>query len=270
MRAVRAGEPECREDRELEQPCTRAKGNQVTGHPPSDAPRAAEIAAGLTEVRERIDRACAQAGRPAGSVRLVVVTKTFPSTDIRHLHDLGCVEIAENKDQEARQKSADLEGLTPPMRWHMIGQVQRNKARAVATWADVVESVDRLALAQALSAGAVAAGRSIDVLMQVSLDPEPADSRGGVRPADIPALASSVARLPGLILRGVMGIAPYPGDPDRAFRTLETVAARLVAEVPGADVISAGMSGDLEHAIRHGATQVRVGGAVLGKRANVR
>ena len=102
------------------------------------------------------------------------------------------------------------------------------------------------------------------------MDPEPADSRGGVRPADIPALASSVARLPGLVLRGVMGIAPYPGDPDRAFRTLETVAGRLVAEVPGADVISAGMSGDLEQAIRHGATQVRVGGAVLGKRPNVR
>jgi pyridoxal phosphate enzyme (YggS family) len=242
----------------------------VTGHTLYDSPRSAEIAAGLADVRERIDRACAQAGRPAGCVTLVVVTKTFPSTDVRLLHDLGCVEIAENKDQEARQKVADLGRLTPRMRWHMIGQVQRNKARAVATWADVVESVDRLALAQALSAGAVAAGRSIDVLLQVSLDPEPADSRGGVRPADVPALSASVAQLPGLVLRGVMGIAPYPGDPDRAFMTLESVAERLVAEVPGADVISAGMSADLEEAIRHGATQVRVGGAVLGKRTNVR
>ena len=242
----------------------------MTGHPLSDSARSAEISVALTEVRERIDRACEQAGRPADSVLLVVVTKTFPSTDISLLHDLGCLAIAENKEQEARQKVADLQSLEPPMRWHMIGQVQRNKARAVATWADVVESVDRLALAQALSAGAVAAGRSIEVLLQVSLDPEPADTRGGVRPADVPALAASVVGLPGLVLRGVMGIAPYPGDPDSAFRTLETVAGKLVAEVPGADVISAGMSGDLEHAIRHGATQVRVGGAVLGKRANVR
>lgn len=241
----------------------------MTGHARTNSPRAAEIAAGLAEVHERIDQACAQAGRPAGSVTLVVVTKTFPSTDIRLLSDLGCVEIAENKDQEARQKFSELDGLTPPMRWHMIGQVQRNKARAVATWANVVESVDRLALAQALSAGAVEAGRSIDVLLQVSLDPEPADSRGGVRPAEVPALASSVAQLPGLVLRGVMGIAPFPGDPDRAFEMLQSVSGGVLAEVKGAGVISAGMSGDLEHAIRHGATQVRVGGAVLGKRASV-
>ena len=241
----------------------------MSGRPLTDSPRAAEIAAGLAEVKERIDSACSQAGRPAGSVLLVVVTKTFPASDVRLLHELGCVEIAENKDQEAREKRAELDGLVPPMRWHMIGQVQRNKARAVATWADIVESVDRLALAQALSAGSIAANRSIDVLLQVSLDPEPSAGRGGVPPADVPRLAAAVAELPGLCLRGVMGIAPYPGDPDRAFAVLESVAGSLRSEVPDARVVSAGMSGDLEHAIRHGATQVRIGGAVLGKRAIV-
>ena len=235
-----------------------------------DSVREEEIAAGLAAVHERIDRACAAAGRPAGSVRLVVVTKTFPSPDVRILHALGCSDIAENKDQEARQKVVELSDIAPTMRWHMIGQVQRNKARAVASWADVVESVDRLALAEALSAGAVAANRMIEVLLQVSLDPEPTDTRGGVWPIDVPALAASVATLPGLVLRGVMGIAPHPGDPDTAFEMLASVARRLSEQVSGADVISAGMSEDLEHAIRHGATQVRVGGAVLGKRALVR
>ena len=241
----------------------------MSGDSDAGSERAAEIAAGLGEVRARIERACAAAGRPAGGVRLVVVTKTFPASDLRILHDLGCTEIAENKDQEARGKAAELHGVAPSLRWHMIGQVQRNKARSVASWADVVESVDRLPLAEALSAGAVAANRAVDVLLQVSLDPGEPYGRGGVRPADVPALAARVEGLPGLSLRGVMGIAPYPGDPDAAFGLLESAARRMAEVVPAADLISAGMSGDLEAAIRHGATQVRIGGAILGKRAIV-
>ena len=241
----------------------------MSGDSSAGVDRAAEIAAGLSEVRTRIDRACAAADRPAGSVQLIVVTKTFPASDVRILHDLGCSEVAENKDQEARAKVAELADTAPALRWHMIGQVQRNKARSVAAWVDVVESVDRLPLAEALSAGAVAANRSIEILLQVSLDPGEAAGRGGVRPADVPDLAARVAALPGLALRGVMGVAPFPGDPDAAFGLLESVGRRLETVAPGADRISAGMSGDLEHAIRHGATHVRIGGAILGKRAAV-
>ena len=234
-----------------------------------DLDRAAEIAASLSEVRGRIDRAWLAADRPLGSVTLVVVTKTFPASDVSILQHLGCPDVAENKDQEARVKVAELSDAAHPLRWHMIGQVQRNKARSVATWADVVESVDRLPLAEALSAGAVEANRTMEILLQVSLDPEDSDGRGGVRPIEVPDLAGQVAALPGLTLQGVMGIAPYPGDPDIAFGLLESVARHVRTVVPGADRISAGMSGDLEAAIRHGATHVRIGGAILGKRAVV-
>lgn len=236
----------------------------------SNPERAAEIAASLSEVRARIDKACLAADRPPDSVTLVVVTKTFPASDVSILRRLGCGEVAENKDQEARGKVAELSDATPALCWHMIGQVQRNKARSVSTWADVVESVDRLSLAEALSAGAVAANRTIEILLQVSLDPDDAGGRGGVRPKEVPDLATRAAALPGLALRGIMGIAPFPGDPDVAFGLLESVARHLRTVVPEADRISAGMSGDLEAAIRHGATHVRIGGAILGKRAIVR
>ena len=235
----------------------------------SDLNRAIEIAASLSEVRARIDTACLAANRPPDSVTLVVVTKTFPASDVGILRHLGCADVAENKDQEARLKVAEFAHATPALCWHMIGQVQRNKARSVAAWADVVESVDRLSLAEALSAGAVAANRTIEILLQVSLDPDDADGRGGVRPGEVPDLAARATALPGLTLRGIMGIAPYPGDPDVAFTLLESVSGQLRAVAPDADRISAGMSGDLEAAIRHGATHVRIGGAILGKRAIV-
>ena len=151
----------------------------------------------------------------------------------------------------------------------MIGQVQRNKAASVATWADVVESVDRRELATALSAGAMEAGRSLDVLIQVSLDVPARTGRGGADPSDVADLAAHVSRQPGLRLRGVMGVAPFPGDPAEAFARLTAVADRLRADWPEADSVSAGMSDDLEVAIAHGATQVRIGGAVLGARSYV-
>jgi uncharacterized pyridoxal phosphate-containing UPF0001 family protein len=151
----------------------------------------------------------------------------------------------------------------------MIGQVQRNKANSVARWADVVESVDRVELATALGRAAAAADRTLDVLVQVGLDPVHRPERGGADPADALAIASSVTDEDHLRLRGVMGVAPFPGDPDEAFARLARVAAEIRSREPAADCISAGMSGDLEQAIAHGATQVRVGGAVLGTRPPV-
>ena len=225
--------------------------------------RRREIADGLAAVRQRIERARTAAAR-VDQVRLVVVTKTFPADDVAILAELGVADVAENRDQEARSKRGALPDLA--VRWHMIGQLQRNKAGSVARWADVVESVDRPELAEALSRAATASGRTLEVLIQVALDPVFVAGRGGVDPALAVDLAAAVADLPGLLLTGVMGVAPHPGDPDEAFDRLARVSAGIAARWPDADRISAGMSGDLEQAVAHGATQVRVGGAVLGQR----
>lgn len=235
----------------------------------SPDPRARQVAEGLEATLARIAGACAAAGRPEGSVALVVVTKTFPAIDVAILAGLGVRDVGENRDQEARAKRAELEGALAgvPLRWHMIGQLQRNKARSVARWADVVESVDRLPLAEALAGAAVEAGRELEALVQVSLDGS--TGRGGARPADALALCDAVAALPGLRLGGLMAVAPYPGgpgDPGAAFARLAALHAEVTARHPGATTLSAGMSGDLEEAIAHGATQVRVGGAILGSR----
>lgn len=233
---------------------------------PMDERRREELARGLAAVRARIDAARHAAGRD-DEVTLVVVTKTFPASDIALLRSLGVAHVAENRDHEARAKREDcgVDGLT----WHMIGQVQRNKAASVARWADVVEAVDRESLVRALGRAAADTGRQLDVLVQVDLDPVPRPERGGVAPDDALALAACVADEAALHLSGVMGVAPYPGDPDAAFARLAEVFRAVRARWPDADRFSAGMSGDLEQAIARGATQVRVGGAILGARPAV-
>ena len=157
---------------------------------------------------------------------------------------------------------------------HFIGQLQTNKAGHVASYADVVQSVDRPRLVSALDRGAHAAGRRLDVLLQVDLDPDPRPrrfrrARGGVRPEDAAGLADAVAVRDLLRLRGVMAVAPLGGDPDAAFARLREVADGIRERHPGADWISAGMSGDLEAAVRHGATHLRVGTAILGSRPSL-
>ena len=229
---------------------------------------------GLADVQARIERARVAAGR-TDEVALVVVTKTFPASDVEILAALGVTDVAENRDQEAKAKRVATEARAPGLRWHMIGQLQRNKAASVARWADVVESVDRLELVAALGRAAASHERTLEVLLQVSLDAVVVPGRGGADPLDVPELAAAVAAEPALSLRGVMGVAPYPGDdasaggPSAAFARLAAVSAMLRDTWPGADRISAGMSGDLEEAVAHGATQVRIGGAVLGQRTYV-
>jgi pyridoxal phosphate enzyme (YggS family) len=234
--------------------------------------RAEQIAQGLDGIRRRIDAATRAAGR-GDHVDLVVVTKTFPASDVQILADLGVTDVAENRDQEARAKRLEVERALGKgaaiLRWHMIGQIQRNKANSIARWADVVESVDRLDLVPALARAARTADRTITVLVQVSLDPGARLDRGGAADADAQEVAAAVAGEAGLNLAGVMGVAPYPGDPDEAFARLQVVAAQIRAMWPAAHRISAGMSGDLEQAVARGATQVRVGGAVLGVRPPV-
>jgi hypothetical protein len=221
-----------------------------------------EIARGLEQTRARIAAACADVGRDPASVTLTVVTKFFPASDVRLLAELGVTDVGENRHQEAVEKHRECDDLT--LRWHFIGRLQRNKAHAVAGYADVVESVDSVRLAEALSRGAQSAGRELDCLVQVGLDSAAPPGRGGAQAGEVPALCAAIDALPGLVLRGVMAVAPLGEDPAAAFSRLVEVASTVRSEHPSAGWVSAGMSGDLEQAIRAGATHVRVGSAVLG------
>jgi len=225
--------------------------------------RRAEIQRNLDEVNARVDAACAAAHRPRSSVHLLAVTKTFPASDVELLAELGCTDVGESRDQEARAKKEEVQA---DLRWHMIGQVQRKKAKQIAIWADLVESVDRPELADALQFGAQSTNKQLGVLIQVSLDPAGTQNRGGVDRDQVTALAEHILTLSHLTLAGLMAVAPLGSEPEAAFELLARAHQKLLNVAPGAQMVSAGMSGDLEAAIVHGATQVRIGGALLGNR----
>lgn len=232
--------------------------------------RRAELAAALAGVRARIAAACATAGRPADEVTLIAITKTYPATDVQLLVDLGVADVGENRDQEAAPKAAAVAAAGRRPRWHFVGQLQRNKCRSVAGYADVVQSVDSVRLAMALADAARRRERSIEVLVQVSVDG--AAGRGGAwadsadPDRELAAVAAAVAGLDQLRLRGLMAVAPLGWAPEAAFARLAEIADRFRADHSVATVLSAGMSDDLETAIAYGATHVRVGSALLGMR----
>ncbi len=228
----------------------------------TDSPRREELAARLADVRRRIAKACAAAGRDPGDITLIAVTKTRPASDVRLLSELGLSDVGENRDAEAAPKAAQCADLN--LTWHFIGQLQTNKAASVVRYAHVVHSVDRLRLIRALGQAARRAERVIDGLIEVSLDGDPA--RGGAPAGEVPALAEALEAEPGLILGGVMAIAPLGMAPADAFARLLDSAQAVRAVRPSATVISAGMSGDLEAAVEAGATHLRIGTALLGDR----
>ncbi len=251
---------------------THVHGGEPSGGPPE---RRAELRDNLATVQRRIVDACTAAGRPQEEVTLVVVTKFFPASDVRLLAEAGVAHVAESRHQEAVHKREECRDLD--LVWHFVGGLQSNKAAAVGAWADVVQSVDRAKLLPPLGRAAHersdTAGRALDVLVQVSLDAEPAagheggaGGRSGVPPAGAVALARRAAATEGVRLRGVMAVAPRDRDPVAAFAALAQVAEDVRSAVPGATWVSAGMSGDLEAAVAAGATHVRVGTAVLGNR----
>ncbi|MCQ4119055.1 YggS family pyridoxal phosphate-dependent enzyme [Rhodococcus tibetensis] len=234
--------------------------------------RESEIAAALGAVRDRLDAACRAAGRTPSEVTLLPVTKFFPESDARILYQLGCREFGESREQEATAKIGEFRSRVPDpaVRWHMIGHLQRNKARAIAQWAYAIHSVDSERLIGALGRAATAAFEAgertapLRVLLQVSLDGDP--QRGGAVAADLENLAAQVQSAPHLEYRGLMAVPPIEADPDAAFEELQNIHARLCLEHPDATELSAGMTKDLEHAVRHGSTCVRVGTALLGAR----
>jgi pyridoxal phosphate enzyme (YggS family) len=244
-----------------------------TSSSPEDEPvRTAELEHALVAVRRRIAAAATSAGRDPQDVTLIAVTKTYPASDAATLVSLGCADLGESRDQEAVAKvaaTAELLGIDAGSpRWHFVGRLQSRKCGSVARYAAAVHSVDRAELVTGLADGVARAERAaLAVFVQVSLDDDPA--RGGVAAAGVAALADDIASRRELRLSGVMAVAPLGADPNAAFAHLAEVAARLREHHPEAASISAGMSDDLEPAVQNGATHVRVGSALLGRRSPV-
>ncbi|BBX16054.1 YggS family pyridoxal phosphate-dependent enzyme [Mycolicibacterium duvalii] len=237
--------------------------------------REQQLAVALAEVRARLAGAAAAAGRAVDEIELLAVTKFFPADDVVALHRLGCHAFGESRDQEASRKVAEVAALigSADIRWHMVGRIQRNKARSVAQWAHVAHSVDSLKLVHALDRAAAEAldhglrTVPLDVFAQVSLDGD--ESRGGVdvdATARIDELCAAMEQAPGLRFAGLMAIPPIGADPDSAFARLQQEHQRVQSKYPQRLELSAGMSGDLEAAVKHGSTCVRVGTALLGSR----
>jgi PLP dependent protein len=227
--------------------------------------RTAEIADRLALIRKRITAAVALSGRN-DAVTLIAVTKTYPADDVVRLVDLGVLDVGENRDQEAAPKARAVAELLerPAPRWHFVGQLQTNKAKSVIRYADAVHSVDRIELVAALGRAAVATDRTVQCFVQVSLNGDVA--RGGASGAEVLSVADAIAAAAGLRLVGVMTVAPLDWEPARAFDQVRLVSERLQITHPGATAISAGMSEDFEAAIVAGATHVRLGSAILGRR----
>ena len=228
------------------------------------------IASNLQGVRARIAQACASAGRSENSVTLLAVSKTFDAGAVRQAHAAGQCAFGENYVQEALAKIDALADLRPQLQWHLIGPLQSNKTRAVAERFDWVHSVDRLKIAQRLAEQRPAWLPPLQLCLQVNISGE--DSKSGVPPAEVPALAAAVAALPRerVCLRGLMAIPEPAADPaaQRAPHRALHELLQLVNTRQGLalDTLSMGMSADLEAAVTEGATLVRVGTAIFGGR----
>ena len=219
--------------------------------------RREELSENLGAIRSRISVAAQNSGRSTEEITLIVVTKTFPAADAQILYELGVRDFGENRDQEASIKSTEL---PDDCRWHFQGQIQSNKLKSIANWADVLHSIDDVAHASKLNSLVT----SKDIFIQVSLDNLP--NRGGVLPDLIPEFLGEISVFSNLKIRGLMAVAPLHEDPAEAFKRLKELSDRVVKLHPEAREISAGMSNDFEAAISQGATHIRIGSQILGVR----
>jgi PLP dependent protein len=222
--------------------------------------RIEELSKNLDSIRARVAVAAQNSGRNLSEITLIVVTKTFPASDVKILYDLGARDFGENRDQEASVKSAEL---PDDCRWHFQGQIQSNKLKSIVNWADVLHSIDDLAHARKLDS-LVSPDTEKDIFIQVSLDNLP--NRGGVLPELVPEFLDGLTVFPHLNVQGLMAVAPLDEEPAAAFRRLKELSDQIVKVHPGAKEISAGMSNDFEAAISQGATHIRIGSQILGVR----
>lgn len=219
-----------------------------------------EIEHNLRVVQDRIKYACEKSERDFNEIKLIAVTKTFGVDDLKLLYSLGVRQFGENRDQEASKKSKDL---PDDINWHFQGQIQSNKLKSICTWANCIQSVDQLKHAKIISDLSIDSPKSI--FIQVSLD-DPPESRGGVDPAKLEDLALQIAKLPGVEIKGLMAVAPADNSDAKTFIKLQQIHTKFKSKFPKAKSLSAGMSGDFEVAILHGATHLRIGSSILGNR----
>lgn len=218
----------------------------------------ADLSERVENVLGRVADACRDAQRRPDDVTVIAVTKFHSAQLIRELHALGIRHVGENRHQDAAPKAAELADLD--VTWHFVGQLQSNKARAVLGYSRIIHSVDRPSLVRALAKTET----PCEVFLEVNLTDDP--GRGGVEPSALDELAESVLAEPRIRLAGVMGVAPLDEAPRSAFARLRLLSERVQQLAPDATAISAGMSGDFPDAIAEGATHLRIGTAITGKR----
>jgi len=229
--------------------------------------RLSDIQGNLEVIQSRIKNACSAAGRDVSEITLIAVTKTYPASDVDLLKQLGIENVGENRDQEASSKKSEVKNQ---FKWHFIGQLQSNKAKSVVNYADLIHSVDRWSLAKEIQKSAQGIDKVQPVLIQVDLDQSgPDPTRGGIWPAELNELVAAINQASHLELKGLMSVAPLGEKPDLAFARLKDIRVGFLKENPEAQILSAGMSDDLEAAILHGATHLRIGSALLGERPKI-
>ncbi|NDI11115.1 MAG: YggS family pyridoxal phosphate-dependent enzyme [Actinobacteria bacterium] len=226
--------------------------------------RKMEIEENLNQVRQKITDAAAKSGRNPNEINLIVVTKTFPISDLEILYSLGVREFGENRDQEASVKA---KALPQDINWHFQGGIQSNKLKSICSWASVIHSVDQFKYAKIISEQPSVKARQI--FIQVSLD-EPPESRGGVDPAKLIELANQISSLPNIKVLGLMAVGPVDREIEPAFARLQQIQAGFLTDFKDAVFLSSGMSGDYELAISYGATHLRIGSSILGIRAPIK
>ena len=223
--------------------------------------------ANLAAVHDRIADACRRAGRSADDVRLIAVTKYVDTTLTRLVAECGCLDLAESRPQQLWEKAAAITDLDPPIRWHLVGHLQRNKVRRTLPVVSLLHTLDSERLLSSLEAEAAITGQPCNVLVEVNLSPDAA--RSGAAPADVPELVAAAVRSPHVRLRGLMGMARHPDSPAadarRDFAQLRELRDRLEADVPATSLreLSMGMSGDFEAAVLEGSTMLRIGSALF-------
>ena len=229
--------------------------------------RLAGIKDNLETLQSRIDNACQEAKRSSTEITLIAVTKTYPADDVDLLKQLGIDDVGENRDQEAALKRTQVQA---DFNWHFIGQLQSNKAKSVVSYAHLIHSVDRSSLAKEIQKSAQGVDKKQAVLIQLDLDQSgPDPTRGGLWPTELMALAQQITDSSHLELKGLMSVAPLAENPAVAFARLAEIRAEFLKTYPQATILSAGMSDDLEAAILHGATHLRIGSALLGERPKI-
>jgi pyridoxal phosphate enzyme (YggS family) len=226
--------------------------------------RKQEIEENLNQVRNKITAAAVKNSRDPASINLIVVTKTFPISDLEILYSLGLRDFGENKDQEASVKA---KALPSDINWHFQGGIQSNKLKSICSWASVIHSVDKFKYAKMISEQSYLTPKQI--FIQISLD-QPPESREGVDPEKLIELAKQIEPLPNLKIQGLMAVGPIDQAIEPAFKRLKQIQAGFLSHFKEAVFLSAGMSGDYEVAIAYGATHLRIGSSILGIRGSIK